>query len=189
MRGCRRTRKFRNTYGRYVIDAQILGYVLGKPHVWSANFGTRLEPYDRCADRTNVRIPKGRRDFPGDNEVINESIVNIYKSVKFRKTADALIMSLFVVMRIKYLNNFISNKNWNFFLNMCSIYYIALLCRYIILIIHFWHLYECETSFLLFLDTFPQYALSSPPYQFHGCNCDLLSFSLSRERRPLKFQP
>lgn len=79
---------------------------------------------------------------------------------------------------------------------MC-IYFINLLCCYIILIIHFCGIYmNNETSFLLFLYMFPQYASSSPPpYQFHGCNCDLLSFSLSlpfaraRERRPLKFQP
>lgn len=65
-------------------NSQILGYV------WEmrdrcANFGTRSESCDRCADRTNVRLQKGRRDFPGDNEVINESVVNIYKSIKFLK--------------------------------------------------------------------------------------------------------
>lgn len=61
-------RKFWGTFSESrVFEAQIL------ERVWN--------PHDRCADQMNARVPKGRKDFPRDNDVINESVVNIHKSI------------------------------------------------------------------------------------------------------------
>jgi len=131
--------------------------------------------------RSNARVPKGRKDFPGDNDVINESIVNIHKSIKFRKTADALIMSVLVLMRMKYLHIFVDRAK--FYFEMFYLLYRSFSCCHYMLYRLYIFVICMNTKrvfFCLFSGTFPQYAPSSPPpYQFHGCNYDLLSFFLS----------
>lgn len=157
MRDCRRTRKFRNMCGRCAWSMRKFWDTYSESRMFGAQILERvLQPYDRCADRTNARIPKGRKDFPGDNDVINQSVVNIHKSIKFRKTADALIMSVLALIRTKYPRIFIDRDQFYFehvlfiisiFLALSLLYrlYIFRICRN-----------TKRAFFYLFSSTFPQ---------------------------------